>query len=77
MENEITCQQNVVSESFKTNRKCIYEYGLDTFGYFQAERYNQKIDKALSTLIKYPTIHPECRHLITAVCTAISYWMHT
>jgi plasmid stabilization system protein ParE len=65
MENEITCQQIVVSELFKENRKYIYEYGLNTFGYFQAERYNQKIEKALSTLIKYPTMHPECRHLVT------------
>jgi plasmid stabilization system protein ParE len=65
MENEITRKQIVVSESFKANRKCIYEYSLDTFGYFQAERYNRQIEKALSTLMEHPAIYPECRHLAT------------
>jgi plasmid stabilization system protein ParE len=65
MENEITRQQVVVSELFQENRKCIYQYGLYTFGYFQAERYNRQIENALLSISQYPTIYPECRHLST------------
>ena len=47
------------------NKKDFYDYSIDTFGYFQAERYLNKIEKALSTLYEYYTAYPECRHLAT------------
>jgi len=39
MEEEITRKPYVVSTKFNESRADIYEYSLDTFGYFQAERY--------------------------------------
>ncbi|MDR1918876.1 MAG: type II toxin-antitoxin system RelE/ParE family toxin [Tannerellaceae bacterium] len=54
-----------VSEEFDKNLTRVYEYGIETFGYFQAERYNDTIRRALSTLSTFYTVHPECRHLAT------------
>jgi len=54
-----------VSSQFDANVPCILEYSLETFGYFQAERYKAKIEKALSTLSCYYTYYPECRHIPT------------
>jgi plasmid stabilization system protein ParE len=65
MEEEISCKPYVVSRKFNESRESIYEYSLDTFGYFQAERYREKIKNALNTLSNYYTYYPECRHLAT------------
>jgi plasmid stabilization system protein ParE len=43
----------------------VYEYGIEKFGYLQAERYNDKIRRALSTLSTFHSMYPECRHLAT------------
>ena len=65
MEDEITCKPYIVSREFNESRKQIYEYTLDIFGYFQAERYKQKIRKSLDTLSTFYTAYPECRHIPT------------
>jgi plasmid stabilization system protein ParE len=38
------------------------------FGYFQAERYNKKIENAIETLPDFFLAYPECRHLTTKSC---------
>ena len=43
----------------------MYNYGLHTFGYLQAERYNQKIEQAIETLSGRYLTYPECRHIPT------------
>ncbi|MCL2328495.1 MAG: type II toxin-antitoxin system RelE/ParE family toxin [Bacteroidetes bacterium] len=65
MEKRVSRKQVDVSNRFKYNRRQIYDYTLDTFGYFQAERYLQSIEKALLTLYDFYTAYPECRHLAT------------
>ena len=65
MEEGISCKQVEVSDEFKISRTHIYDYSLETFGYYQAERYLQKIENALSTLYSFYTYYPECRYLIT------------
>jgi len=65
MEEELPCKPVEVSDVFKENRTHIYDYTLETYGYFQAERYLHKIEKALSTLYKFYTYYPECRHIPT------------
>ena len=65
MEEEITRKPYVVSREFNTSRENIYEYTLDIFGYFQAERYGQKIRRSLDTLPDFYKAYPECRHLAT------------
>jgi len=65
MEEEITYKPYVVSQEFRESRKRIYEYSLDTFGYFQAERYKKKIRESLDTLHYFYMLYPECRHLPT------------
>ena len=65
MEKGIPCKPAEVSDEFKINRTGIYYYSLDTFGYFQAERYLRKIDESIDTLPDYYTWYPECRHLAT------------
>ena len=65
MEEEFSRKPYVVSRQFNASREHIYEYSLDTFGYFQAERYKQKIRNSLDTLPDYYTAYPECRFLAT------------
>ena len=65
MEEGISCKPFEVSDEFKANIARIYNYTFDTFGYFQAERYNRKIENAIETLSNSYTIYPECRHLAT------------
>ena len=65
MEKEITCKPYVVSNEFNASRENIYEYTLDVFGYFQAERYKQEIRESLDTLSDFHMVYPECRHLAT------------
>ncbi|MDR3341048.1 MAG: type II toxin-antitoxin system RelE/ParE family toxin [Candidatus Symbiothrix sp.] len=65
MEEKIARKPFIVSEKFRSSRKNIYNYTLDTFGYFQAERYLQQIRQSLSSLSEFYTAYPECRHLAT------------
>ncbi len=65
MEGTIPERSVIVSESFKEHRKDIYAFGLETFGYFQAEKYVQQIKQSLETLSSYYNVYPECRHLAT------------
>jgi hypothetical protein len=44
MEEKISRKPYIVSEEFDTNRTRVYEYGVETFGYFQAERYYDEIE---------------------------------
>jgi len=65
MEERITCKSYVVSDKFNQSRQNIYEYTLDIFGYFQAERYLQKIKQSVDTLPCFYMLYPECRHIPT------------
>ena len=65
MEEGLSRKEIIVSEQFIENRQLVYEYGIDTFGYFQAERYNREIEQSLSTLSEHYLMYPECRHLAT------------
>ncbi|MDR0732733.1 MAG: type II toxin-antitoxin system RelE/ParE family toxin [Dysgonamonadaceae bacterium] len=65
MEERIPYKPYEVSDQFFTSRAQIYDYTYDIFGYFQAERYLQKIKKSLVTLPEYYTVYPECRPLAT------------
>ena len=65
MEESISCKPVITSNKFKASFDRIYEYSLETFGYFQAERYDQKIEKAIDTLPEWHTAYPECRHIQT------------
>ena len=65
MEKESSCKPYITSRSFRENRKHIYNYSLETFGYFQAERYSAKIQNSLDTLPHFYNFYPECRHIPT------------
>ena len=65
MEEETTRKPYVVSWKFNISRENIYEYTLDAFGYFQAERYRQEIRQSLDMLPCFYMAYPECRHLAT------------
>ena len=65
MEEEISRKPYVVSREFNTSRANIYEYTLEMFGYFQAERYEQKIRQSVDTLCDFYMAYPECRHIAT------------
>ena len=54
-----------VSDKFKASRAQIYDYTFDTFGYFQAERYLQTIEKTLDSLYDRYLVYPECRYIVT------------
>ena len=65
MEERISGKPYVISDKFFDSRAQVYNYGISTFGYFQAERYNRKIEYAVETLSDYYYTYPECRHLAT------------
>ena len=54
-----------VSRKFKKSVTEIFYYSFETFGQVQAERYLQKIEKAVDTLPQYYTAYPPCRHIPT------------
>ncbi|MDR2622876.1 MAG: type II toxin-antitoxin system RelE/ParE family toxin, partial [Dysgonamonadaceae bacterium] len=63
MEESLFSKPVKVSNQFYESIDQVYEYGFETFGYFQAERYLQKIKQLLATLPDFYTAYPECRHL--------------
>jgi plasmid stabilization system protein ParE len=65
METRISRKTIDLSDEFKVHRTHIYNYTIDQFGYFQAERYMQKVKKALETLFEFYLAYPECRHIMT------------
>ena len=65
MEKEVSCKQVIVSDPFYESFGQIYDFGCETFGYFQAERYGQKIRQSLDTLPDFYLAYPECRYLAT------------
>jgi len=65
MENEIPRKQVKVSDKFYESAGQIYDFGFEMFGYFQAERYKQKIRESLDTFPVFYRANPECRHLAT------------
>jgi plasmid stabilization system protein ParE len=65
MEERISRKSVKVSVEFDIHSTHIYDYTLDTFGYFQAERYQDTIEKALETLHGFYLAYPECRHIPT------------
>jgi len=65
MEKEVSCKSYAVSDRFFESRAQVYDYSVITFGYFQAERYNQQIEKAIETLSDFYCAYPECRPLAT------------
>ena len=65
MEEELSRKPYVTSDKFLNSRTEVYNYGIHSFGYFQAERYDRKIEKAIETLSNFYTAYPECRHLAT------------
>jgi plasmid stabilization system protein ParE len=68
MEEEIPRKKVIVSDKFYESAEQIYDYGFETFGYFQAEIYKQKIRTSLDTLSDFYLAYPECRHLATKSC---------
>ncbi|MDR2085901.1 MAG: type II toxin-antitoxin system RelE/ParE family toxin [Dysgonamonadaceae bacterium] len=54
-----------VSNQFYESIEKVYEFGTETFGYLQAERYKRQIRQSLATLSDFYTAYPECRHLAT------------
>jgi plasmid stabilization system protein ParE len=65
MEEKLPCKPIRISNQFYESIDQVYEFGFETFGYSQAERYKQQIRASLSTLSNFYTAYPECRHLAT------------
>ena len=65
MEEKFSRKPYVISNKFFESRSQVFYYGIYRFGYFQAERYNRKIENAIETLSNSYTAYPECRHLAT------------
>jgi plasmid stabilization system protein ParE len=65
MEEGIPCKQIKVSNQFYESFERVYDFGFGAFGFFQAERYKQKIRQLLSTLSNFYLVYPECRYLAT------------
>ena len=65
MEAGISRKRYVTSDKFYDSQAEIFRYGVQEFGYFQAERYNQQIEESVETLSDFYMVYPECRHLAT------------
>ena len=65
MENGISCKSLEVSDEFMANLTGVYYYTFETFGILQADRYKEKIEKAVDTLPEYYTAYSECQQLAT------------
>jgi len=65
MEEGVPRKQIKISDRFYESFAYIYDVGLEMFGYFQAERYEQKIRHDLRMLPNFYLAYPECRHLAT------------
>ena len=63
MEDEIPRKPYVTSDKFLVSRTKVYEYGMLTFGYSQAEHYDRKIETMIESLPDFYLVYPECRHI--------------
>ena len=61
MEEEISRKQIKISIQFYESFEQIYDFGFETFGYVQSDRYIQKIINALATLPSFHMVYSECR----------------
>jgi len=55
----------VFSSQYVLDTDHIYQYGLETFGEVQAQKYEELIDKIAADLNLSYWMYPECRHLPT------------
>ncbi|GHV57755.1 hypothetical protein FACS1894182_07480 [Bacteroidia bacterium] len=55
----------VASGNYEKHLAEILDYGIETFGYFQARKYFYTIVQFVERLDTQYTCHPECRHLAT------------
>jgi plasmid stabilization system protein ParE len=65
METKLPRKPYLTSNTFFDSRSDIYNYGVQVFGYLQAERYDQEIEEVIETLSDFYMAYPECRHLAT------------
>ena len=65
MEEGIPRKEVKISGKFYESTDKIYDFSYETFGYFQAERYRQKIRNYLLTLPELYLSYPPCRHIPT------------
>jgi plasmid stabilization system protein ParE len=65
MEEGVSRKKLEVSDRFYKSYELVYDFGMCTFGFHQAERYTQQIRNYLSTLSTHYMAYPECRHLAT------------
>jgi len=65
MEKGTSGKPYITAPDFDKSREDIYNYTLNAFGPFQAERYVDKIQKAIDTLPHWYLLYPECRHMRT------------
>lgn len=54
-----------VSTLFNLDLDDVFEYGVETFGINQAEKYENEIWKLVESLSYNYSLFPECRYLIT------------
>lgn len=62
-----------LSEEFNLDLDDIYQYGIETFGTRQAEKYEYEIWRLINSLSHNYLLFPECRHLPTK--TKIYRWI--
>ena len=65
METKTPCKILQISNKFDISLTHVYDYSLEIFGFLQAERYREKVRKALYMLPYRYLVHPECRHIPT------------
>ncbi|MDR0543545.1 MAG: type II toxin-antitoxin system RelE/ParE family toxin, partial [Dysgonamonadaceae bacterium] len=63
MEERFPCKPYEVSEVFNESLANVFEYGLETFGLLQADRYLQGIEEAVDSLPYSYGSNPYCRHI--------------
>jgi toxin ParE1/3/4 len=57
--------QVILSKEFNVDLDDIFQYGIETFGTIQAEKYENEIWKLIERLSHNYLLFPECRHLPT------------
>jgi len=65
MEKRIFSKQVKISDQFYESFEQFYDFGFESFGFLQAERYKQKVRASLDMLSVFYAAYPECRHLAT------------
>jgi toxin ParE1/3/4 len=55
----------IQTETFKLNRRDIYEYGAEAFGEFLADWFFERLKNILLELKYQYDLYPECKHLPT------------